>query len=424
MNIIMRANTGDRKVASTRAKNRNGHRKTNKVNEFGLKYSDISKAEKSKIDVLLLKPVSGLGELGDTVAVSIPQWENSLRRSKSARLLKPHELQNSAAPEPSAEHWARRPISSRPAVSVYDGVYTSASQTALWSAAESSGVYVRANGAATAAEHAIESLLRELGDAETAEVEYWGRESWAAMEAHRDADEDAASTDGSLRLPSRVMLLYGDVAEGLAAPTVLWCEPQAKKVLAGDDGGVDGGVGGAGRLVLVPAISGRVLDFDGGLMHAVPWCLGAGGDDDAACAVGEDTRMVMVLNCWSDYAPKGGEEDDDEEEEGEPEEEAAAGMDKVDGATTCEPKRKWSRATIQPGADIVDAAAEWSFALDTFGCDEPLVTRVLCSGDDAESAFFAAVREPSHPQWLKTVSHTPPIGVGVPSVEGAREERM
>ena len=50
-----------------------------------------SKAHKSKIDVGLLKPVTGLGEAGETVAVSVPQWENALRRSGSARLLKPHE---------------------------------------------------------------------------------------------------------------------------------------------------------------------------------------------------------------------------------------------------------------------------------------------------------------------------------------------
>ena len=47
-----------------------------------------SKAHKSKIDVGLLKPVTGLGEAGETVAVSVPQWENALRRSGSARLLR------------------------------------------------------------------------------------------------------------------------------------------------------------------------------------------------------------------------------------------------------------------------------------------------------------------------------------------------
>lgn len=92
--IVMRANADARRAASTRAKNKNGHRRTVKVNEFGLEIStDKTKAQKSKIDVLLLKPVNGLGDAGDRVAVSVPQFENSLRRSGSARLLKPHELQ-------------------------------------------------------------------------------------------------------------------------------------------------------------------------------------------------------------------------------------------------------------------------------------------------------------------------------------------
>ena len=432
----MRANSQARRAASTNAKKKNGRRKTNKVNEFGFKYKTRFKTQTSKIDVLLLKPVSGLGEAGAAVSVSIPQWENSLRRSGAARLLR--------AGDPSVEssvqqqHLARTPISARPDLVVYDGVYSAASQGALANAAESSGVYVRSRGAATAAEHAIESLLRALGDAETAEVEHWTRESYAAMEAHRDADEEAACSDGRLRLPSRVLLVYGPVAEGLAAPTVLWCEPQSKSVLTGDVGvAAEDDSSGSGRLVLVPAVAGRVVDFAGRLLHAVPWCNRV---DDAEASDGSQTRTVTVLNCWSDYAPTEEEEEEEEAEEAEEEEaaeeaagaeaeataETALGMDatRADAASaSCEPKATWRRATVEPGVDALDedSTFEWSFALDTFGSDEALVTRVLVAGQDA---FFAVVNEPSTPQWLRTITPAPPLSVGIPSVDGAREERM
>ena len=343
-------------------------------------------------------------------------------------------------------------IAARPAVAVFDGVFSAESQRALASAAESSGVYVRNRGSVTAPEHAIESLLCALKDTETAEVEYWSRENWAAMEAHRDADEEAASADGLLRTPSRVLLVYGEVAEGLAAPTILWCEPQGSEVLAGD-GAAEEGVRSSGRLVLVPAIAGRVLDFDGSLMHAVPWCSAGGGATwmgAATCA--SQTRTVMVLNCWSDYAPTVDEyEDEDEYEDGDEawdgtwdqdEDEAAetevaeaegsmhkAGGPDADAATaSCEPRAAWSRTALQWGADVLGAAAtEWTFLLNTFGSDEPLETCVRlgsCSDvGSGQDSFFAIVNEPSRPQWLKTSTPTPPLSVGIPSVEGAREER-
>jgi hypothetical protein len=431
--VFARANTQARRSASTRAKVANCRRKTNKVNEFGLKYKTRFKTQTTKVDVLLLEPVSGLGAAGERVSVAVPQWENSLRPKRRARLLRPDELDPSETDDESGYplgHWPRTPVSRRPTLAVHDGVFSAASEAVLASAAECAGVYRRADGASTAAEHAIESLLRGMGDDESSEVEYWMKESWVEMEAHRDADEEAASVEGVLRLPSRVLLVYGEVADGLAAPTVLWCGPQSKRVLAHDGRGAEGTEGGGdgGRLVLVPAVAGRVLEFEGGLMHAVPWCVGA---EDAEAS---QTRRVLVINCWSDHAPS--EEDEEEEEAVEAEAEGAligeeetadAMADAV--AACCEPRKAWKRASVVPGvlaAEFADEGAtegvatdEWTFALSTFGSDAPLVTVVRASEDNVASI----ISERSQPQWLRTVTPTPPPHSGIPSMDGAREER-
>ena len=54
-----------------------------------------------------------------------------------------------------------------------------------------------------------------------------------------------------------MVLLYGSVRVGLRAPTMLWCP-----------GAAGGGDGGA--LLAVPAVAGRMLVFEGSLLHAAP----------------------------------------------------------------------------------------------------------------------------------------------------------
>ena len=172
-----------------------------------------------------------------------------------------------------------------PAVEVFDGVFSASARAVLASAVDApAGIYRRVEGATTSAEHAIESLLVGAGDVTTREVEYWSREEWVGMEAHRDVDEEAACCDGELRMPSRVMIVDGECEAGLRAPTVLWDGSDAAIAADVDDGGGGGdggagnggggdgggGNGGGGGLVVVPAVPGRVLSFSGSLLHAVP----------------------------------------------------------------------------------------------------------------------------------------------------------
>ena len=143
------------------------------------------------------------------------------------------------------------------------------------------------------------------------EVEYWGREAWRPVCAHADIDERCARERGELRFPAAVLVVYVQVEPGLRAPTVLWAELP----------------GGAPVLCAVPAVPGRLLRFDGEMLHAVPQPLtqhltaaaaeaeiqaeaeagaAATAGAEAAAAVEADgagaERRVLLINCW-DQAP-------------------------------------------------------------------------------------------------------------------------
>ena len=139
-------------------------------------------------------------------------------------------------------------------IAVYDGAFSPAAGRRLADIDISTlGSYRRSCGATTAAEHFIESLLHELGET-CDEVEYWGREAWRPVCAHADIDERCARERGELRFPAAVLVVYVQVEPGLRAPTVLWAELP----------------GGAPVLCAVPAVPGRLLRFDGEMLHAVP----------------------------------------------------------------------------------------------------------------------------------------------------------
>jgi len=103
-----------------------------------------------------------------------------------------------------------------PPISVFDGVFDpSATTEALGDYGP--GIYRRwmhdagidqdeqdAEAELSPVEEFIESLLVAVGDT-ASEVEYWGREDWLRVEAHRDTDEPSA-VEGVRRFPSRVYI--------------------------------------------------------------------------------------------------------------------------------------------------------------------------------------------------------------------------
>eukprot|EP00854_Cymbomonas_tetramitiformis_P009296 gene9296-11012_t len=108
-------------------------------------------------------------------------------------------------------------------VEVYDGVLSAACCAELADVAP--GVYRRALGPSSdPLGPLIESLLLSLGD-EAQEVQYWSRDEWLPLDAHRDVDEEAAVSTGEQRFPRRVWILYLEVEEGMRAPTLIWIPP-------------------------------------------------------------------------------------------------------------------------------------------------------------------------------------------------------
>ena len=111
----------------------------------------------------------------------------------------------------------------------------------------------------TVTERIIDSILLELGD-DSPIVEYWWRDEWMNLEAHRDVDELLARKDQILRTPNNGHVLYISVGSEVAGPTVILHDADLTQ---NSDGQFD-------KITLAPAVSGRLLRFDGNLMHAVP----------------------------------------------------------------------------------------------------------------------------------------------------------
>ena len=149
-------------------------------------------------------------------------------------------------------------------------------------------------------EAALDSFLDHVGDSGTV-VEYWRRARWEHVGLHRDIDEKLART-GRYHHPSHGHVLYLDIGRLVVGPTALfWTD-----ALHGGD-----------WLTTVPAVPGRVLRFNGSLLHAVPrphdaWLLPERGlqpglerrysahTPDAP----ERRRDVILFNVW-DEAPSG-----------------------------------------------------------------------------------------------------------------------
>lgn len=211
--------------------------------------------------------------------------------------------------------WIRRvTLSNIMRFSVYDGVFSPAACTLLhaFSSWDHSSIVARntllegaltCNGGtrcfdrrnpATPLEFALESFLSTLAnDDEPQFVEYWTRQNWAHVKAHADMDEYYKDVfpDMPPRHPTNGHVLYLSVGAQVRGPTCVW------------EGTADSPFGG--NMAVVPAVSGRLLRFDGALQHAVPkpadvWLNSKPalkGDDDVA-EPEEMIRSVVLFNTW------------------------------------------------------------------------------------------------------------------------------
>ena len=245
-----------------------------------------------------------------------------------------------------------------PGVRVFDGVFSPGAAAQLRdlarqhraraTASDGSSVFHRPpppGVTLTALEAALDSALTALGDGGTV-VEYWSRDDYINIDAHCDVDEGLLLDEGdTIRCPEWAHVAYLGVGDGVRAPTVVFPDKRGGWGSGEDEGAMgEGGGGGGGdgegeegegadvRMVIVPAVEGRVLRFGGSATHAVPkpadrWLLpdveerilreqendGRNDDgefwwnsfeeeddeDDEDEDDDEDTRVVLLFNTWN-----------------------------------------------------------------------------------------------------------------------------
>lgn len=165
----------------------------------------------------------------------------------------------------------------------------------------------------TPLETCIDQMLTSLDDSSPI-VEYWSRSNYINMDAHADIDEDVLKDEGVLRCPSNGHVLYMQIASGnlndddnnidnskqvMACPTVVFptrkiawgsITPMHSNTSLGEEaqeyivdvenywseeekqqyGYTSDKDNACQEMVIVPAVNGRLLRFDGAAFHAVP----------------------------------------------------------------------------------------------------------------------------------------------------------
>lgn len=118
-------------------------------------------------------------------------------------------------------------------------------------------VFLREFPPRTSVESVIHSILSSVNDSSPI-VEYWWREEWMNLEMHRDLDEKLALEQGPIRFPSHAHVLYLSVGEEVFGPTIVLHDSVESTIRSFD------------KITVVPALTGRLLRFNGDMMHAVP----------------------------------------------------------------------------------------------------------------------------------------------------------
>ena len=168
----------------------------------------------------------------------------------------------------------------------------------------------------TPLEHAIDSALTEMGD-KTKLVEYWSRDEYMNIDTHADLDESMLEQEARIRCPLVGHVLYMQVKADIRGPTCVFPEEKVgwgQQELDEDK-----------KLVIVPAVEGRILRFPGSAMHAVPnptqrWLMSMEEenalrtkeyrndheDEDEEDYMYDDEeieRSVLLFNTWPDEEP-------------------------------------------------------------------------------------------------------------------------
>mmetsp|Transcript_16767 Transcript_16767/g.31772 ORF Transcript_16767/g.31772 Transcript_16767/m.31772 type:complete len:380 (+) Transcript_16767:130-1269(+) len=198
-------------------------------------------------------------------------------------------------------------------------------------------------------ETTLDAILTELGD-DSPFVEYWTRQEWRHIEAHADVDENLAKeqdafitpynmNDGedigsfSFRYPENGHVLYLKIGTNVQGPTCIFPNVQVGGDLVGKD--PKSYENKRTEMVIVPAVDGRLLRFQGNALHAVPrpadlWLKSfvMGAPEHYPEEVWG--RSVILFNTWKGEPPKNV-----------PLDENNIMLDSLDSLETCQVEKKW-----------------------------------------------------------------------------------
>lgn len=117
-------------------------------------------------------------------------------------------------------------------------------------------VYDRSIKPRSCTESTCNNILNKLGDT-SKYIEYWWRDEWIHLDCHKDCDEYLAkvTTPPEINYPNNGHVLYLDIGSNVYGPTCLFFENKSSLIE---------------EIAIIPAVKGRLLRFDGNIMHAVP----------------------------------------------------------------------------------------------------------------------------------------------------------
>jgi len=197
----------------------------------------------------------------------------------------------------------------------WDGVFSHPTCTTLQNEARAVGlghrVFQPANQPRTHLEAALRSVLLELNDKSNF-VEYWTRQPWKHIEAHADVDEKLAGQTGELRYPQHGHVLYLAVGSRVRGPTCVFDATRGSELAARRSASTTDGSStetDERTLTIVPAVRGRLLRFNGSLVHAVPaptdrW-LTPFAKSTPVSPEADWQRVVVLFNTWPAAPPLG-----------------------------------------------------------------------------------------------------------------------
>lgn len=155
----------------------------------------------------------------------------------------------------------------------------------------------------TALEQFLNGILTEIYPnvtEPTYHVEFWSRSDWLHVPAHQDMDEawerqTESRPSTPLRYPETGHVLYLQMGRKTQGPTLVWNASRGGDMIYGPSSY-------ASQMIAVPAVEGRLLRFQGHLLHAVPrpadvfWTRAF--DQEGSNDSWEYQRSVLLFNTW------------------------------------------------------------------------------------------------------------------------------